>query len=295
MGEGSTGAGLWHLLRPKQWLKNGLVFAAPFAAGEILRREVAGRTLLAFAAMCMVASATYVVNDLRDVEADRQHPVKRNRPLASGVVPAAPAVAIAIVVMAGGLAAAALVNYQTLALVGVYIATTLSYSLGIKRVPVVEMVVLAAGFVLRGLIGAAAAGVPVSQWFFVVLSAGSILIVAAKRDAELMLMGPDTPSRAVLKDYSHRFLTSVQTATLAVALIGYCLWAFDSARQHDSAATANLFRASVAPFATAALRFLQLGEGGKAGAPEDLISDRILLGCAVVWGAVYALGVALGH
>jgi decaprenyl-phosphate phosphoribosyltransferase len=316
-GSGQLGS-LIRLLRPKQWVKNLLVLAAPIAARRMGDREVVAHSLAAMLAFCAAASANYVVNDLRDAENDRLHPRKRLRPIAARQVSPSLAgmIAVILVVLACGFAAYA--GTGVAAILAAYLVTTTAYSFGLKRVTVVEMVIVASGFLLRGLAGAAASRVPVSPWFFVVLSAASILVVAAKRSSEIVTLdqaesaacppaAPGDPAagdpvagrpvgstRAVLASYSSQFLASVQTMSAAVALIGYCLWAFDSAEIVASSVVAStLFKVSVAPFATAILRFLQLGERGEAEAPEDLLRDPILFGCAIVWGISYGIGIFL--
>lgn len=118
------------------------------------------------------------------------------------------------------------------------------------------------------------------------------MIIASKRSAELQSVGDGGQTRRVLATYTPQFLRSIQTAALSTGLIGYCLWAFESATSHaSSSATVVLFRISVAPFATAFFRFLQLADAGEAEAPEDLLTDKILAGCALAWGVIYGLGI----
>ena len=308
---------LLRLLRPKQWLKNVLVLAAPVAAGRISDPSVLAHTLAAAAAFCCAASANYVVNDLRDADNDRLHPRKRFRPIAAREVTPGAAIGVAIVLAAASLALAWYAGVGVVVILAGYLLATTLYSLGLKRVTVVEMVIVASGFLLRGLAGAAASKVPVSPWFFVVLTAASILVVAAKRSSEIVVVSsaPSEASddrnanpgsaailgsaqggqtRSVLATYSPQFLGSVQSMSAAVALIGYCLWAFESAETAQaSTVVSTLFKVSVAPFATALLRFLQLGENGEAEAPEDLVRDPVLFGCAILWGIFYGVGILL--
>lgn len=287
-------AAIVRLCRPKQWVKNALIFAAPLAAGAFGSPGVVTRVAIAFATFCAASSATYVINDIRDVESDRKHPRKRLRPIASGAVPIPVAWVVAAVLFAaaavGAMASYSEFRYILLA----YVLLTLSYSFGIKHISVVEMVALVSGFVLRGFAGAAAARVPVSPWFFVVVSAGAMMIIAAKRSGELKSVGDGSGTRKVLSTYTPQFLRSIETAALSTGLIGYCLWAFESATTVKSgSATVVLFRISVAPFATAFFRFQQLADAGEAEAPEDLITDKILAGCGLAWGLIYGCGILL--
>ncbi|MFZ4515788.1 MAG: decaprenyl-phosphate phosphoribosyltransferase, partial [Acidimicrobiia bacterium] len=175
-------AALGRTMRPKQWVKNFLVFAAPAAAGVLLEPAVLLRALIAFAAFCLAASGTYFLNDAMDAAADRMHPTKRFRPVAAGVIPRTTAYCIAGILMAAGLAVSVPVQNGNLTIViGIYLLFTVCYSLGLKREPVVELAMVAAGFVLRAVGGAVAANVGLSRWFLIVVGGGSLFVVAGKR------------------------------------------------------------------------------------------------------------------
>src|SRR5690606_22812323 len=181
-----TARGLVRAARPRQWLKNVLVLAAPTFAGVLGEPSAVLATALAFAAFCLAASGTYLINDARDAEADRAHPRKRHRPVAAGVVGVGTAVTVGIVALLASIGLAALVG--SLALVGVltaYVALTTSYSLWLKHIVILDLMGVAAGFVLRAVAGAAAVQVTLSSWFLIVATLGSLLIVAGKREAEL--------------------------------------------------------------------------------------------------------------
>src|SRR5690606_13791274 len=164
----SSDLGLVRLARPKQWAKNVLVFAAPAAAGVLDNREWALDALAAFVCFCLAAAGTYYVNDARDVEADRRHPTKRHRPVASGVVPVPVAYAGGALLLAAAVGLGWLVNPDLALTLGGYIVLTTAYSSWLKHVAVVDLVAVAAGFVLRAIAGAAATQVPISDWFFIV-------------------------------------------------------------------------------------------------------------------------------
>ena len=171
--------------RPRQWTKNLLVFAAPAAAGSMTQPSVIVRSVVAFFAFVAASASTYLVNDVVDRENDQLHPVKKNRPVASGQV----SVGLALW-SAAGLASVALVTAALVsgaALVGVitaYLAISVLYSVTLKRVPLVELACVAAGFALRAVAGGAVAHVTISPWFLMVASFGSLLIVAGKRSVE---------------------------------------------------------------------------------------------------------------
>ena len=165
----SVAGGLVRGLRPRQWVKNFLVFAAPLAAGAVLDPDVLGPSALAFVLFCAASSAVYLVNDAVDVEDDRRHPVKRLRPIAAGIVPRRLAVAVAAVLFAVALVPAALYARPELVWVLVtYVGLQLAYCLGLKNQPVLDLAVVASGFLLRGIAGGVAAGLLLSQWFLLV-------------------------------------------------------------------------------------------------------------------------------
>lgn len=287
-------AGLVRTARPKQWTKNLLVFAAPVAAGVAFEGPVLVRTAIAFAAFCLAASGTYFLNDAMDATADRQHPTKRNRPVAAGVISRPVAYVIAGLLMLGGLGVAAPVQNGRLTLViAVYIVFTISYSLGLKREPVVELCMVAAGFVLRAIGGAVAANVGLSRWFLIVAGGGSLFVVAGKRMAELHQLGANGGSfRPVLTRYTASFLRAVNTIAAAVTVTAYCLWAFENAATHGEVAI--WFELSTIPFVVAILRYTLITHRGEGGAPEDvLLSDKIILLLGLLWAVCFGIGITL--
>ena len=278
-------------LRPRQWVKNLLVFAVPLAAGKLTERDVVVDTTVAFLAFCAVASATYLVNDARDVASDRAHPRKRFRPIAAGELPMPLATGLAVALATLGIAVAALSTYPGfLVTLAVYLVATLSYSLGLKDEPVVELVLVAAGFVLRATAGGTATGIPISPWFLTVAAFGSLFMAAGKRYSEYVSLGEGgRAARPALARYSDTYLRFVWSLSAAIMLTAYCLWAFDLAvRDRGSLPLAEW---SVVPFILAVLRFALDIDRGDAGAPEDIaLGDRVLQLTAVVWVAMFALG-----
>jgi decaprenyl-phosphate phosphoribosyltransferase len=277
--------------RPKQWIKNLLVFAAPAAAGVIDERTALLETLAALACFCLAASGTYYLNDAADVEADRLHPKKRFRPIAAGEIPLPLARAIGVGAIAASVLAALLVNRNLAITVGAYVALTTTYSLWMKHVAVLDVVGVAAGFVLRAIGGATAVSVPISDWFFIVASFGSLLMVVGKRRAETEEMGIEAAEfRPTLGMYPKDYLAQLQTVATAVVLVGYFLWAFEKASL--SGATIPWFELSIVPFAVAILRYVLLLDTGHGGAPEDVVlGDRALQITGAVWLVVFAIGV----
>jgi decaprenyl-phosphate phosphoribosyltransferase len=286
--------GLLRALRPKQWLKNVLVFAAPVAAGVIDESDLLLDTVAAFAAFCLAASGTYLLNDARDVDADRAHPTKRDRPIAAGLValPVAYVLSAVLIVSAVGLgfATRAELGWTVLA----YLALTTAYTVWLKHVAVLDVIAVASGFVLRAVAGAAATGVPISEWFFIVTSFGALFMVAGKRSAESAELGVDAGSiRATLGEYSTSYLGYLRAVSSGVVLVAYCLWAFESAETLPDVGL--WYQLSIVPFAVAILRYAMLVDQGRGAEPEELVlADRMLLGAAASWAIIYGYAVYAG-
>lgn len=281
------------LLRPKQWSKNVLVFAAPFAAGVLLDPRVLFRTIVAFVAFCLAASGTYCVNDASDHLTDRQHPVNRHRPVAAGHVSPALAFGLGGTLLVAALALSLAVNWQTLVVIGCYVALTTAYSLWLKEVAVVDLAAVAGGFILRSVAGGAAAPVAISQWFLIVAGFGSLFIVAGKRHAEHLDLGEDAGEiRSTLAEYSIGYLRFVRSVAAAVAMAAYCLWAFERAA---SGAARMWYELSIIPFVVGVLYYALRLEQGAGAAPEDIVlSDRTLQAIGVAWVVLVGLGVHAG-
>ncbi len=272
--------------RPRQWTKNVLVVLAPLAAGELF--EVVPQILVAFVAFTLAASAIYLVNDVLDVEADRLHPVKRNRPVAAGLVRPTTALVTAAVAALVAVALAALVDPDLLATVLVYLALQLAYARWLKHVAVVDIAIVSSGFLLRAIAGGVAADVPLSQWFLLVAAFGSLFMVAGKRYSELMTLGAVSGTRRSLGDYSDSYLRFVWSLAAAVTVTAYSLWAFELVPTGH----VNWQAISIAPFVLGVLRYAVDVDRGLAGEPEDAIArDHVLQVVGVAWVVVFALGV----
>jgi decaprenyl-phosphate phosphoribosyltransferase len=285
--------GFVRAIRPRQWAKNVLVFAAPVAAGSINEWSVARDSLFAFVAFCLAASGTYLLNDARDVESDRLHPVKRNRPIASGVV----SLRLAYVAGAVFIVVALAIGFATARNLGItllaYLVLTTTYSFWLKRQPVLDIVAVAAGFVLRAIAGAAATDLPISEWFFIVTSFGALLVVIGKREGEMHALGDQAASvRATLGAYTPEFLRYLRAVATGVVLVAYCLWAFESGA--TSPGGASWFKLSIVPFAIAIFQYgLILERGGGENPEEVLTSDRGILVSGAVWAIIYGYAVYL--
>ncbi|MFD2090328.1 decaprenyl-phosphate phosphoribosyltransferase [Blastococcus deserti] len=287
---GSLAWGLVRALRPSQWVKNLLVFAAPLAAGALTDPDVVVPAAVAFVLFCVASSGVYLVNDSIDVEDDRRHPRKRFRPIASGVVPRWLAVALAVLLFAVALSAAAVFTRPELAWVlGSYVVLQLAYCVALKNQLVLDLAVVASGFLLRGVAGGVAAGLLLSQWFLLVAAFGSLFMVAGKRYSELVLVGQAAETRRTLQEYSASYLRFVWSLSAGVACTAYSLWAFEMGGVREGVPWSTL---SIAPFVLAILRYAVDVDKGSAGAPEELVlRDPVLLSLGVVWAATFLPGV----
>jgi decaprenyl-phosphate phosphoribosyltransferase len=280
--------------RPKQWAKNVLVFAAPGAAGVLNEWSALWQTLVVFVALCMAASGTYYWNDILDVEADRAHPRKRLRPVASGAVSIISARIVGTILLLGGIALAFVPDWRSGVAVVIYVVLTVSYSARLKHEAVLDLMAVAAGFVIRAIAGAEASGVEMSTWFLLCASFGAFFIVTGKRYAELRDAGDTVGvTRVALTEYSLGFLRIVLSVSLAATLVAYCTWAF--ATKEISGSTWPFYELSIIPMLGALLRYLLVLEQGQGAAPEDVFAaDRMLQGMGVAWVLVFGLGVYVG-
>lgn len=286
------GIGLVRAMRPRQWVKNLLVVAAPLAAGQIEHLPTLAATGVAFVAFCLAASGGYLINDTRDVDADRLHPTKRYRPIAAGVVPVPVALAAGVTLVAGSLAVAFALGRPMLGgVLCVYVATTVCYSLYLKHEPVLDLAVVSSGFLLRAIAGGVASHLPLSRWFLIVASFGSLYMVAGKRYAEFVAATESgVKTRRSLAGYTATYLRFVWSLSAAITILAYCLWAFEVGA--GSRASVPWGAISVAPFVLGLLRYALDVDAGRAGAPEEVVlGDRKLLICGAVWLLTFSLGV----
>lgn len=289
--EPPTISAVLRLLRPRQWIKNLLVFASPAAAGVLDEPEHAGRALVVFVAFCLAASGAYCLNDVADAAADRQHPIKRYRPIAAGHVSPALAVPLGVALLAAGLVVAGLTgSWAPVGIVALYVALQPAYTYWLKHVAVVDLVVVSAGFVLRAVAGVVGTEVPISDWYLIVASFGSLFLVAGKRSTELRLGDDAVSHRRSLEVYTPSFLLLVRAVAVSITLLAYCLWAF------EKAAVADIwfpwFELSIVPFTALLLRYALAHESSELAGPEDIVlGDRQLQVIGALWAACLAAGV----
>ncbi|QIS08092.1 decaprenyl-phosphate phosphoribosyltransferase [Nocardia arthritidis] len=283
--------GLIKAVRPRQWVKNVLVLAAPMAAGQKVLTD--GHVLfhigIAFVVFCVAASGIYLVNDALDVEADRAHPTKRYRPIAAGVVPVNLAYTLAIALFAVSIAGSFVADWRLAVVMVIYIAIQLAYCFGLKHQAVLDICIVSSGFLLRAVAGGAAANIPLSQWFLLIMAFGSLFMAAGKRYAELQIaLATGAKIRKSLEYYTPTYLRFIWTLAATAVVVFYGLWAFQQGNQKDT----EWFAISMIPFTIAVLRYAVDVDGGEAGEPEEIaLGDRVLQFLAIAW--IGAVGVAV--
>jgi decaprenyl-phosphate phosphoribosyltransferase len=277
-------SGVIKAMRPRQWVKNVLVLAAPVAAlgGDVRYdyREVAVKVAIAFVAFSLAASSVYLVNDARDVEADRQHPTKRFRPIAAGVVPEWLAYCVAAVLGVASVAISFVATPNLAVVIGVYIAMQLAYCFGLKHEAVLDICIVTSAYLLRAIAGGVAASIPLSQWFLLVMAFASLFMVAGKRYAELQLAErTGAKIRKSLESYTGTYLRFVWTLSATAMVVCYSLWAFER-----DGANASWYAVTIVPITIAMLRYAVDVDGGLAGEPEEIaLKDRVLQLLFLAW------------
>lgn len=282
-------------MRPRQWVKNVLVATAPLAAGRLFEPPVLTGVALAFVAFCLVSATVYLVNDVRDVEEDRLHPRKRFRPIAAGELKPATALMLAALTGAAGLALGFAVALPLGITLVVYVAIQLLYSAFLKHLPVVDLAVVASGFLLRAIAGGVATGILLTQWFLLVAAFGSFFMVAGKRYSEMKAIGGEAGTRRSLTRYSESYLRFTWMLAAVMVLISYSLWAFENSR--GGGGEPDLLGVpwtaiSIAPFTLGLLQYALEVDAGNAGEPEDVVlHDHVLQGIGVIWLVVISVAV----
>ena len=274
--------------RPRQWPKNLLVFAAPLAGATWGRPHGALYALVAAIAFCFASIAVYFINDIVDAERDRRHPSKRNRPVAAGDLPKSHAVVIGVACAALGVAAGVVVSVPLLTVaVGAYLGISFLYSFVLKHIPVIELIFVASGFLLRVLGGAVATHVPPSGWFLLVCSLGAFGVAIAKRYTELAGLGPAAiQHRPALRWYRPWALLVAQWIVGAAMIAAYVAWAVG-----ERTGPRGWHLLSAIPLAVALIRFAVLTARHTTAPVEDLLTrDGLMLTCELTWLALFVTG-----
>lgn len=284
----STVRAAWAALRPRQWSKNLLLFAGLVFAAKLGDASRWVQAIAAFGAYCAASSAAYVVNDLRDVEHDRAHPIKRDRPIARGELPTDVALVLAAALALAAAGIAAVLGYLSLVLLVAFVALQLAYSLGLKRIVLVDVFVIAGLFVIRAAAGAAAVDVRISPWLLVCTALLALFLGLAKRRGELVLVGAEaTPGRPVLEGYSLRLVDPLLNGVAVATVAAYLAYAVTA---HSP------WLAGTVAFVVFGLgRYLVLVHRHELGEePENvLLSDRPILVCVALWVLASSIVLAL--
>ncbi|MFV8051928.1 decaprenyl-phosphate phosphoribosyltransferase [Mycobacterium sp. 48b] len=290
----NVAVGIIKALRPRQWIKNVLVVAAPLATlGGNVHYDYGDlffKVGVAFVAFSLAASSIYLVNDARDVEADRQHPTKRFRPIAAGVISPSLAYGLAIALASTTLAISAAIAPSLALVIGVYLAIQLGYCFGLKHQAVLDICIVSSAYLMRAIAGGAATGIPLSQWFLLVMAFASLFMVAGKRYAELQLAErTGAKIRKSLEGYTDTYLRFVWTMSATAVVVCYGLWAFER-----DGYSGSWFAVSMVPITIAVLRYAVDVDGGVAGEPEDIVlQDRVLQVLGVAWIAIICVAIVL--
>lgn len=289
-GAGVLARDVWQLLRPTQWAKNTVLFAALIFSKHLFVWADSARVLLAFVCFCAVASGAYVMNDLRDCERDRQHPLKSRRPLPSGRVARATAAVLALALMAAGLGGAGLLGRGFAALTLGYLLLQVAYTFAFKEMVILDVMSIAAGFVIRAAAGGVVIGVPVSPWLIICTFLLALFLGFAKRRHELVLLeGRAEEHRAALREYSPYFLDQMMSVVTASVVVAYASYTA-SPEVQVKLGTDKLYL--TIPFVLFGIfRYLYLvhqkEEGGNP--TQLLLSDQPLLTDVVLWILTAAL------
>jgi decaprenyl-phosphate phosphoribosyltransferase len=277
-------------MRPRQWGKNLLVFAAPATGGVLGEPDMALRAILTFVSFCFAASGTYLINDVADRADDRAHPRKRFRPIAAGELPVGTAIVAAAVLLIAALVLAVSVRPALAGVVAAYVALTLAYTFILRDFALIDVGSIAGGFLLRAVAGGVATDVTLSSWFLMVAGFGSLFVATGKRHAEYLDLGElGGNHRRTLTRYTESYLRYVQYSSSTVAITAYALWAFEG--EAGGSIWSGL---SVIPFVLGIFRYGMLLDAGRGATPEDLVlSDPPLLVLGALWGSLVVLGVYL--
>ncbi|MGV3722375.1 MAG: decaprenyl-phosphate phosphoribosyltransferase [Actinomycetota bacterium] len=281
-------------LRPKQWVKNGVLLAGIlFTLDQAHPLSDWLRVIAAIAAFCLLSSAIYLVNDVADIEQDRRHPKKRHRPIAAGLVSTHAAILMAVTLGLTGLSAAILLGRGFAMTAALYVALTVSYTIWIKHAVLLDVMALSGCYVLRAAAGAAVISVEISPWLLVCTTLGALLLGFAKRRNELVMLEDAGSHRRILQEYTVGLLDQLITIVTAATLMAYMLYTFFSPTGKER----PLLMTTIPFVIYGIFRFLYLmHRHGKGGDPSsELIEDRNLLVCALLFGLTAAAVMLLGR
>ncbi len=266
-------------MRPKQWIKNSFVFAALIFAVKFTDLRFIVLALCTFFLFSFTASSMYLINDVIDFEADRNHPLKKNRPIASGKVSKGLAIIISIMLASGTLLTSLVISPKVTLVLGLYVINNISYSLKLKHVAIVDIIMIAFGFVLRAVAGAYAIDVPISEWFLVIIFLLTLFLAIMKRRQEFVIIGKNGgKKRKVLNHYSIEMLDQMSNIIIPAVLVSYIFYTFNTFH--------TKYFIFTIPFVIYGMfRYLYLAYKKDMGESptETLLKDWPLLGSVIVW------------
>lgn len=272
-------------LRPSQWTKNLIVFAGLIFGEELLDPVAAGRALAAFGIFCGLSGVVYLVNDIRDREADRRHPMKANRPVASGAVPVGIAAGTAVVLAVAAIGAAFVLGRSFGLVAFGYVSLLTMYSATFKHVVILDVLTIALGFVLRAVAGAVAVGVAFSSWLLLLTLLLALFLGLAKRRAELVALADDaTGHRRILAEYSPYLLDQMIGVVSASTVLAYAFYTIDPQTVERFGTDRLLWTVPLPLYGIFRYLYLVHHRQGGGNPSEMLLTDRPLLACVAIWG-----------
>lgn len=263
------------LMRIKHYLKNGLIFLPLIFNSQLFEIKPLLMTFYGFISFCLISSAVYVINDIKDVEKDRMHKIKKNRPIASGAISIKEDILLFIVLTISSLCINVFIikEFSSILLISLYLILNIMYSLGLKNIPIIDVVILVSGFVIRVIYGASITSIEISKWLYLTVMFGSFFMGFGKRRNEIIKQGND--SRAVLKYYTKDYLDKFMYACLVLTLMFYSLWSV------DTSTTAKFGENMIYTIPLVMIIFMKYCldiEGDSYGDPVDVItSDKVLM------------------
>ncbi len=278
------------LIRPQQWVKNLFIFIAPFFAGVLFHREVLVDATIGFISFSLAASAIYILNDIRDVKADRAHPKKKYRPIASGKISTSLSIIIMTILAAIALSLSTLTNLYFTGIIGLYIIINVAYCFGLKHVSILDMVLISFGFVLRTVSGGVIADVPLTQWLVIIIFLLSLFLALAKRRDDILIFNESGNSiRKSSSKYNLEFINSAITMVSTTLIVAYLMYTISDEVvkriNFEYLYFTGLF------VILGVLRYLQktLVENDSSSPVRVLYTDRFIQITLILWGLSYFL------
>lgn len=273
------------LMRPRQWLKNLMIFFPPFLSGVLFHSGICAKGFLPFVAFCLASSATYIFNDLLDHDHDKYHPIKRLRPIAIGEVSCRSAYSLVFVLFLIAMAISLTVSILFLMYVSLYLVVSIAYSLRLKHMPIFDIFCISSGFVLRLFGGGAAFDVYISEWLFLTVFLLAVFLSAGKRFSEKKVLGAAAGDhRQTLNEYPEGFLGALMSLSGAAVLVTYSLYVINR--------PLLVYTVPICLFGL--LRYIFMVNAGGDGDPTSaLTKDKLLLFVGIIWALMVGLSIYL--